>query len=68
MKDGLNAPCPNPEPNRGKTPVPLLSPPNGGVDAEDASVLDASLTADGADAVANIVARNGFAAPRAPVA
>jgi len=54
---------PNAGPNPGKTPVALLSTPNGGVDAEDTNVFPA----EGADDVANIVARNGFGAPR-PVA
>lgn len=68
VKDGLNAPFPNTGPKAGTTPLPLLSPPNGGVDAEDTSVLDTPLAVDEADVAANIVARNGFAAPRAPVA
>jgi len=52
----------------GGPPVLLLSPPNGGVDAEDAKAPGTTLALGGADVAVNIVARNGFAAPRAPVA
>lgn len=66
MKGGPKAPCPNPGPNPEKAPVPLLSTPYSGVDVEEVSALDTF--GGGADVVANIVALNGFAAPRVPVA
>lgn len=66
MKGGPNALFPGP--NIGKPPVPLVNTPNGGVEAEDTNEWDGPPTVDGVDVAANIVARNGFAAPRTPVA